>query len=106
MRLASNKEVKGKGSKGNGDGNVRVVGKEDSKGSKAMMLATRMAGKWTAAAMKRTMATATRVSGKRWQRQQRGQWQQQQGWQAMKKAMAMEARANAMATRVAGDRQQ
>jgi hypothetical protein len=59
MRLADNKDGMGKGGKGNGDGNVRVVGKEEGKGSKAMAMATRMAGKWT--------ATATRVAGKQWQ---------------------------------------
>jgi hypothetical protein len=81
MRLAGNEEGKDKGSKGNGNGNVRVVGKEEGKGSKAMALVTRMAGKWTvmqqesngdgnkggrgamATATKRAMAMATRVGG-------------------------------------------
>jgi hypothetical protein len=53
VRLAGDKEDKGKGGKGNGDGNVRVVGNKEDKGSKAMALATRMVGKWTVTATKR-----------------------------------------------------
>jgi hypothetical protein len=57
------------GCKGNGDGDVRVAGNKECKGSKAMAMAmamaTRMAGKWSATATKRSMATATRVAGKR-----------------------------------------
>jgi hypothetical protein len=53
--------------KGNGDGDVRVAGDEEDEGSKAiaMAMATRMEGEWSATAMKRLMATATRVAGKR-----------------------------------------
>jgi hypothetical protein len=45
---------------------VRVVDDEEGKGSKAMVMemATRMVGEWSATAMKRMMATATRVAGK------------------------------------------
>ncbi len=63
MRLVGNKEGKGKSSKGNGNGGVRVAGEEESKGSKAMALVTRMAGEWTAMATKRVTAIATRVAG-------------------------------------------
>ncbi len=44
MRLIGNKEGKGKGGKGNGYDNVRVAGKEEDEGSKAMALATRILG--------------------------------------------------------------
>ncbi len=61
------------GCKGNDDGNVRVAGNEECKGSKAMVMAmamaTRMLGKWSAMATKRSMAMATRVAGKQRQRQ-------------------------------------
>jgi hypothetical protein len=45
---------------------MMVAGDKDGNGGKAMMMATRMAGKWTAMATKRAMATVTRVAGKRW----------------------------------------
>jgi hypothetical protein len=55
-------------SKGNGNGNVRVVGNKEGKNSKmmamAMMMATGMAGEWSAMATKRLMVLATRVAGK------------------------------------------
>jgi hypothetical protein len=44
MKLAGNKEGKGKGNKGYGGGDVRVAGDKEGKGSKAMAMATRMAG--------------------------------------------------------------
>jgi hypothetical protein len=85
---------------------MRVVGVKEDKGGKAMAIAARM-GKWTATATKRVMATATRVVGKQQQRQQRGQWQQQQGcWWLTKRATATVARAMATASRVAGKQQQ
>ncbi len=64
------------GCKGNGDGNVRVAGDKEGKGSTAMAMAmaTRMAGEWSAMAMKRLMAMAARVAGKQQRWQQRGQW--------------------------------
>jgi hypothetical protein len=67
MRLTSNEvhKSKGKGSKDNGNNNVRVVGKEEGNGSKAMVLATRMAGKLTAMATKRVMAMASGGNGKK-----------------------------------------
>jgi hypothetical protein len=67
------------GCKGNGNGNVRVVGNKEGKGRKAMAMAmgTRMAGEWSAKATKRLMATAMRVAGKQPRRRQRGQWKQQ-----------------------------
>jgi hypothetical protein len=45
---------------------MRGMGNKEGEGSKAMEMVTRMAGKWTAMAMKRAMATATRVAGKQW----------------------------------------
>jgi hypothetical protein len=68
MRLASNKKA-GEGCKGNGDGNVKVAGDKEGKSSKAMAtaMATRMAGEWSATAMKRLMAMVTRVAGKQQQ---------------------------------------
>ncbi len=38
---------------------MRVAGKEEGKGSKAMALAKRVGGKWLATATKRAMATMT-----------------------------------------------
>ncbi len=43
---------------------MRGVGDEEGKGSKAMAMATRMAGKWSAMVTKSLMATATKVAGK------------------------------------------
>ncbi len=43
---------------------MRVGGKEEGKGGKAMALVTRVAGKRTAMAMKRVIATKTREVGK------------------------------------------
>jgi hypothetical protein len=48
---------------------MRVAGDEEGKGGKAMLMATRMVGKWTATATKRVMVMATRVAGKQWQQQ-------------------------------------
>jgi hypothetical protein len=44
-----------------------VVGDTESKGSKAMAMATRIAGKWTGTATKRAMMMAMRVAGKQQQ---------------------------------------
>ncbi len=46
---------------------MRVAGDEEGEDGKAMVMATRMAGKWTVMASKRVMATAMRVAGKRQQ---------------------------------------
>ncbi len=43
---------------------MRVSGKEGGKGGKAMVLATRVAGKQMGSATKRVMATKTREAGK------------------------------------------
>ncbi len=40
---------------------VRVAGNKEGKGGKAMAIATRMVGKWTAMVTKRAMAMATLV---------------------------------------------
>ncbi len=53
---------------------MRVAGDEEGEDGKAMVMATRMAGKWTVMARKRAMAMATRVAGERRQQQQRGRW--------------------------------
>jgi hypothetical protein len=55
------------GCKGNDDSNVRVAGDKEGEGSKAMVMAMaiRAAGKWSATAKKKLMATVTRVAGKR-----------------------------------------
>jgi hypothetical protein len=45
---------------------MRVVGKKEGEGSKAMAMATRMAGEWTVMATKRVIVTTTRVAGERW----------------------------------------
>ncbi len=63
MRLAGNKVGRGKGVMGNGNGDARVADKEEGKGSKAMALATSMAGEWTATAKKSVMAMVMRVAG-------------------------------------------
>jgi hypothetical protein len=42
---------------------MRVVGGKEGKGSKAMTMVTRMAGKLTATVPKRETATLTRVAG-------------------------------------------
>ncbi len=44
---------------------MRVGGDEEGEGDKAMAMATRIAGEWTATATKRAMVTATRVAGER-----------------------------------------
>ncbi len=75
MRLMGNKEGKGKGGKCKGNSNGRVTSKKEGKGSKAMALVTRMAGKWPARVTKRAMTMATRVAGNQQQWQQRGQGQ-------------------------------
>jgi hypothetical protein len=46
---------------------MRVVGNEEGKSGKAMAMATRMAGEWTATATKSAMAMATRVAGEQQQ---------------------------------------
>ncbi len=43
---------------------MRVAGKEEGKGGKAMAMATRVAGKRMATATKRVMAMKTREAGK------------------------------------------
>jgi hypothetical protein len=47
---------------------MRVAGDEEGEDGKAMVMATRMAGKWTVTARKRAMAMemATRVVGEQW----------------------------------------
>ncbi len=42
---------------------MRVAGEEEDEGGKAMTMATRRVGKWTAMATKRLMAITTRVTG-------------------------------------------
>jgi hypothetical protein len=42
---------------------MRVVGDKEGECSKAMVMATRIAGEYTAATTKRAMVTATRVVG-------------------------------------------
>jgi hypothetical protein len=53
---------------------MRVAGNEEGEGDKAMAMATRIAGEWTATATKKAMVTVMRVAGKRQRRrrQQRG----------------------------------
>jgi hypothetical protein len=70
MRLVGNKEDRGKSSKGNGNGNVRVADKEedggqvDCNGDKEGNRNVDEGGKQvTVTAMKRVMATVTRVVG-------------------------------------------
>jgi hypothetical protein len=72
MRLAGNKKTR-EGCKGTHDGDVRVAGNEEGEGSKAMamMMVTRMEGKWSVTATKRLMEMATRVAGEQQLRQQR-----------------------------------
>jgi hypothetical protein len=52
---------------------MRVAGGKEGKGSKVMGIVKRMAGEWTEMATKRVMAMVTRVVGKQWRQQQRGQ---------------------------------
>jgi hypothetical protein len=85
---------------------MRVAGNKEGEGNKAMAMATRIAGKWTAMVTKMVMATATRVAGKQRQWQQRGQWQRQQGKRATKRVIVMAARAMMTAMRVVGKQQQ
>ncbi len=42
---------------------MRVAGDEEGEDGKVMVMATRMAGKWTVMARKRAMAMARRVAG-------------------------------------------
>ena len=96
-RVASNDDGDGNNGKSNGDGNkgarqattramavattvavMRVASNEEGEGGKAMEMVTRLVGK-------------------QWRWQQRGQWQWQQGWRARMRAMVRAARAMAMA---------
>jgi hypothetical protein len=43
---------------------MRVAGDKEEEGNKAMTMATRIAGEWTATSRKRAMVMATRVAGK------------------------------------------
>jgi hypothetical protein len=45
---------------------MRVAGDEEGKGNKTMVMATRIAGEWTATVTKRVMVMATRVVVKQW----------------------------------------
>ncbi len=95
-RVASNDNGDGNGGKSNGNGDegagrvtmrsmvaattvvvMRVASDEEGEGDKVM-------------------ETVTRLAGKQWPRQQRGQWQWRRGWQARMRAMARAARAMAM----------
>ncbi len=49
---------------------MRVAGDEEGIGNKAMAMATRIVGEWTATATKRAMVTGTRVGGE----QRRRRW--------------------------------
>jgi hypothetical protein len=62
-RLAGDNKGKGKGSKGNDDGN-EVTGKEEGEGGRVMATATRVAGEQTTMATKRAMGTKTREASK------------------------------------------
>jgi hypothetical protein len=44
---------------------IRVAGDKEGEVGRAMAMATRMVGEWTATATKWAVATATRVAGKR-----------------------------------------
>jgi hypothetical protein len=44
---------------------MRVAGDKEGKGNKAMVMATRIAGEWTAIETKRAMVTTVRVVDKR-----------------------------------------
>ncbi len=50
---------------------MRVAGDKEGEGDKVMVMATRIAGEWTATATKRAMVMATRVLGERRRRQRR-----------------------------------
>ncbi len=69
MRLLGNEEGTCEGGKGNGNGNEGGGQHKEGKGGKAMVMVTRIAGKWTTMATKRAMVMVTRVAGE----QQRGQ---------------------------------
>ncbi len=90
-RVVSNDDGNGDGVKSNGDGDegagqattramaaaMRVASNEEGEGGKAM-------------------ETVTKLAGKQWRWQQRGQWRWQQGWRVRMWAMARAARAMAM----------
>ncbi len=110
MRVVSKDDGTGNGGKSNGDGNegagrattrtmagattvaaMRVASNKEDKGAgQATMRA--MAAATTVVAMRvasnkegeggKAMEMVTRLLGKQWGRQQRGQWQWQQGWWA------------------------
>ncbi len=86
------------GCKGNDNGDVRVAGNEEGKGSKemAMAMVARMAGEWSVTATKRSMAMVTRMAGG-------GQAMATATKRAMVTAKRMAGKEKAMATAVNGD---
>ncbi len=67
VRLAGNKRARARAARAMATA-IRVAGNTEGEGGKVMVMTTRMAGKWTATVTKRTIAMATRVAGKQWQR--------------------------------------
>ncbi len=51
---------------------MREAGDKEGEGGKALLMATRIVGKWTVMETKRAIVTAMRVQGKQGQKQQRG----------------------------------
>ncbi len=109
-RVESNDDGTGNGGKSDGDGNegvgqetrramaaattvsaMRVASNKEDEGAgqvttRAMAVATTVVAMRVASDKEgeggKVMETVTRLAGKQWRRQQRGQWQWQQGWQA------------------------
>jgi hypothetical protein len=98
-RVASNDDGDGNGGKsdGNGDEGAGQVT------TRAMVVATTVAAMRVASNKEgeagKVMESVTRLVGKQWRRQQRGQWGWRRGWQARMRAVARAARAMAMARR-------
>jgi hypothetical protein len=65
---------------------TRVVGAKEGEGGKAV-------------------ANATSMAAEQWRGPRRGRWRRQRGWRARKGAMAMAAKAMAMAMKVMGDKE-
>jgi hypothetical protein len=50
---------------------MRVAGDKEGEGTKATVMATRIAGEWSVTVMKKAMVTVTRVAGERRQQRRR-----------------------------------
>jgi hypothetical protein len=98
-RVASDDDGDGNGGKSDGNGN-KGAGRATTRAMAASttVVAMRVASNKEGEGSK-AMETLTKLAGKQWQRQQRGQWRWGQGWRARMRTMARVARVMAMVQR-------